>query len=177
MSDNSDRLTVQFLLDRMLISDQVFKYMKALDTRDFDLLASLLTSPFVMQAHQLGIDRELTPQDYIREGPERFLPGFDVTCHISTNHLITVQGNTAHVETKLYACHYIQDEQQSERRNIGGNRTPAVNLHCNKQMPWQGWLTREPGGGWKFHRIAMATYASEGDTSVFDLSLRRSGHN
>jgi len=168
--------TVQLLLDRALISDQVYKYMKGLDTRDFALVQSVLARPFRMQAMQLGIDRDLLPEEYTAAGPERFLPGFDSTVHISTNHLITVDGNSAHIETKLYACHYIQDEDAAERRDIGGNRTPAVHTHCNKQMPWEGWLTRQPDGGWLFHQIRMGTFASEGDTRAFDISLQRSGH-
>jgi len=167
---------VQYLLDRTLISDQVYRYMKGLDTRDFALVQSALARPFRMQAAQLGIDKELYPEDYTVMGPERFLPGFDVTVHMSTNHLVTIDGDAAHVETKLYACHYIQEEGVGERRNIGGNRTPAVHMHCNKQMPWEGWLTRQPDGGWLFHHIRMGTFASEGDVRAFDISLRRSGH-
>jgi hypothetical protein len=169
--------TAQTLIDRAMISDQVYRYMKGLDTRDFDLVMSVVTRPtFHMEARQLGLDRQMEPEEYVLEmGPKRFLPGFDVTVHISTNHLVTVDGDTAHVETKLYACHYIQEES-AERRNIGGNTTPSVNIHCNKQMPWEGWLTRQPDDGWLFHKIRMGTFASEGDTTAFDISLRRSGH-
>jgi hypothetical protein len=170
-------ITAQTLIDRAMISDQVYRYMKGLDTRDFDLVMSVLSRPFHMQANQLGIDREMMPEEYVTKlGPKKFLPGFDVTVHISTNHLITVDGDTAHVETKLYACHYIQEEDSGDRRNIGGNRTPGVNIHCNKQMPWEGWLTRQPDGGWLFHKVRMGTFASEGDTTAFDISLQRSGH-
>lgn len=170
------KMTVQTLLDRAMISDQVYLYMKGLDTRDFDLVMSVLTRPFHMEAGQLGIDRKLMPEEYVLElGPKKFLMGFDVTVHISTNHLITVDGDEAHIETKLYACHYIQEEE-SGRQNIGGNNTPDVDMHCNKQMPWEGWLTRQPDGGWLFHKIRMGTFSSEGDTRAFDISLKRSGH-
>lgn len=168
--------TVQDLLDRAMISDQVYRYMKGLDTRDFTLVMSTLQRPFHMQAGQLGVDRPLLPEEYVLLlGPAKFLPGFDVTVHISTNHLITLDGDDAHVETKLYACHYIQEEGV-DRRDIGGNHTPAVNIHCNKQMPWEGWLTRQPDGSWMFRKIRMGTFASEGDTRAFDISLKRSGH-
>jgi hypothetical protein len=168
---------VRLLLDRATISDQVLRYMKGLDTRDYALVQSVLTRPvFRMQATQLGLDREMTPEEYTEAGPERFLPGFDVTVHMSTNHLITVDGDTAYVETKLYACHYIQDEEATDRRDIGGNRTPSVNINCNKQMPWEGWLTRQADDSWLFHQVRMGTYASEGDTRAFDISLQRSGH-
>ena len=176
MSGTAPAITAQTLIDRAIISDQVYRYMKGLDTRDFDLVMSVLMRPFHMEARQLGVDRQLMPEEYVLElGPARFLPGFDVTVHISTNHLVTVDGDSAHVETKLYACHYIQ-EDGDERRNIGGNRTPSVNIHCNKQMPWEGWLTRQSDGNWLFHKIRMGTFASEGDTRAFDISLSRSGH-
>ena len=35
-------LTGQTLIDRAMISDQVYRYMKGLDTRDFDLVISVL---------------------------------------------------------------------------------------------------------------------------------------
>ena len=168
-------LSVQDLIDRAKISDQVYRYMKGLDTRDFDLVMSVLMRPFYMEAKQLGIDRALMPEDYVLSlGPKKFLTGFDVTVHISTNHLIEIEGDRGHVETKLYACHYIQESEA--RRNIGGNATPAVNMHCNKQMPWEGWLARQADGQWLFDRIKMGTFASEGDTRAFDISLERSGH-
>lgn len=169
--------TLQQLLDRAMISDQVHRYMKGLDTCDFPLVMSVLERPFHMQANQLGIDEPILPEDYaMRFGPGKFLPGFDVTVHMSTNHLITLDGDRAHVETKLYACHYVQEEQHDDRRNIGGNQTPSVHMHCNKQMPWDGWLRRQEDGSWLFSKIRMGTFASEGDTRAFDISLQRSGH-
>ena len=40
------QLTLQTLSDRALISDQLYRYAKGLDTRDWGLVASVLTDPF-----------------------------------------------------------------------------------------------------------------------------------
>ena len=55
-------LTLQTLSDRALISDQLYRYAKGLDTRDWDLVACVLTDPFQLQAEMLDID----PQENTR---------------------------------------------------------------------------------------------------------------
>ena len=86
------QLTLQNLSDRALISDQLYRYAKGLDTCDWDLVTSVLTDPFHLTAEMLDIDRTISPQEYIELAPGKFLPGFDGTAHLNTNQLITVDG-------------------------------------------------------------------------------------
>ena len=44
-----NQLSLQTLSDRALISDQLYRYAKGLDTRDWDLVASVFTDPFHLQ--------------------------------------------------------------------------------------------------------------------------------
>ena len=123
----TDQLSLQTLIDRATISDQVYRYTKGLDTRDWELVASVFTDPFHLVAEMLDVDRTVTPKEYLALGPQTFLPGFDATAHINTNQLITLDGDHAHIETKMYACHYINQERgRSSRRVIGAGRPHSL---------------------------------------------------
>ena len=163
------QLTIQNLSDRVLISDQLYRYAKGLDTCNWDLVASVLTDPFRLKAEMLDIDRRISPQEYIELAPGKFLPGFDGTAHLNTNQLITVDGDQAHIETRMYACHYINpsDNTQTDQLSV-----PA-SIHCNMQMFWEGRLTRQPDGNWLFHEIHMGVTASEGNLSAMETARSR----
>lgn len=163
------KLSLQTLSDRALISDQLYRYAKGLDTRDWDLVASVLTDPFHLQAEMLDIDYPLSPQEYIELAPKKFLPGFDATTHLNTNQLITIDGDQAHIETRMYACHYINQQDNTQTDQLSA---PA-GIHCNMQMPWEGWLTRQADDNWLFHKVHMGVAASEGDMSAMQTALSR----
>ena len=124
------QLTLQTLSDRALISDQLYRYAKGLDTRDWNLVTSVLTDPFHLHAEMLGIDRSLSPREYIEMAPGKFLPGFDATAHLNTNQLITVHGDQAQIETRMYACHYINPQDNTHTDDLSA---PA-SINCNMQM-------------------------------------------
>ena len=163
------RLSLQTLSDRALISDQLYRYTKGLDTRNWDLVASVLMDPFHLQADMLNIDDRLSPQEYIAMAPKKFLPGFDSTAHLNTNQLISVDGDKAHIETRMYACHYINPQDNTQTDQLSA----PSSTHCNMQMPWEGWLTRQPDGNWLFHKVHMGVAASEGDMSVMQTARSR----
>jgi len=163
-------ISLQTLSDRAVISDQLYRYAKGLDTRDWDLVVSVLTDPFHLHAEMLAIDSELSPQKYIELAPGQFLPGFDATAHLNTNQLITVEGDHAHIETRMYACHYINPTGTTQTGQLSA---PQASTHCNMQMPWEGWLTRQPDGCWLFHKVHMGVATSEGDLGAMATALSR----
>ena len=166
------QLTLQTLSDRALISEQLYRYAKGLDTRDWNLVTSVLTDPFHLHAEMLGIDRSLSPREYIEMAPGKFLPGFDATAHLNTNQLITVHGDQAQIETRMYACHYINPQDNTHTDDLSA---PA-SINCNMQMLWKGWLTRQPDGNWLFHKVHMGVAASEGDMSAMQTARSRIEH-
>ena len=163
------QLTLQTLSDRALISDQLYRYAKGLDTRDWNLVTSVLTDPFHLHAEMLGIDRSLSPREYIEMAPGKFLPGFDATAHLNTNQLITVHGDQAQIETRMYACHYINPQDNT----LTDHLSAPASTHCNMQMHWEGWLNRQPNGSWLFHKFYMGVVASEGDMSAMQTARSR----
>ena len=104
--------------------------------------------------------------------PGKFLPGFDATAHLNTNQLITVHGDQAQIETRMYACHYINPQDNTHTDDLSA---PA-SINCNMQMLWEGWLTRQPDGNWLFHKVHMGVAASEGDMSAMQTARSRIEH-
>ena len=166
----TDPLSLQTLIDRATISDQVYRYTKGLDTRDWELIASLFSNPFHLHAQMLDVDRMMSLWEYIELGPKKFLPGFDVTAHLNTNQLITVEGNLGYIETRMYACHYINPDETISADQLSA---PGAGIHCNMQMPWEAWLARQPDGDWLFHKIRMGVATSEGNSNAMETALSR----
>ena len=167
----TQQLSLQALSDRALISDQLFRYTKGLDSRDWDLVASVFSDPFHLQAEMLDIDQELSPREYIELAPAQFLPGFDATAHLNTNQLIELDGDQAYIETRMYACHYMNPGNNSQ---VGALSAPEASIHCNMQMPWEAWLTRQEDGRWLFHRVRMGVATSEGNLGIMEQARARS---
>jgi hypothetical protein len=117
----------------------------------------------------LDIDCTLSPQEYIELAPAKFLPGFDATTHLNTNQLITIDGHQAHIETRMYACHYINPQDNT----LTDHLSAPASTHCNMQMHWEGWLNRQPDGSWLFHKFYMGVIASEGDMSAMQTARSR----
>ncbi len=70
----------------------------------------------------------------------------------------------------MYACHYIKSTGQFPDPSSCLRRPVS---HCNMQMCWEGWLTRQPDGNWLFHRFHMGVAASEGDMSAMQTARSR----
>ena len=122
-------ISLQTLSDRAVISDQLYRYAKGLDTRDWDLVASVLTDPFHLHAEMLAIDSNCPRRSTLSWRPGKFLPGFDATAHLNTNQLITVEGDQAHIETRMYACHYINPTGHHPNRPVVRAR-PVLTAIC-----------------------------------------------
>ena len=69
----------------------------------------------------------------------------------------------------MYACHYINPQDNTHTDHLSA---PA-SIHCNMQMLWEGWLTRQPDGSWLFHKVYMGVAASEGDMNVMQTARSR----
>ena len=165
--------TLETLIDKDKINDVLHKYLDGLDTRNWEQITSLLTKPFRLQAVMLDIDRELQPEEYLAFGPQRFLPGFDFTAHLCSNTSITIDGDEAHLKTKLLACHHIKNDDTIRSDQL--STASSEEVYCNKHMPWEGWLTRQDNGRWLIRQIRMSVAAVEGDTAAFDIALARTG--
>jgi ketosteroid isomerase-like protein len=113
---------VQFLLDRAAISDALIAFARAIDTRDWEGYAGLFTEDGVLELPFREPDG--TPAghvgrsgmaDFVREGQHRFA----ATHHLSANHQIAVDGDTA-TTVSYCQCVHRHGNDASDVWELGG---------------------------------------------------------
>lgn len=133
---------VRELLDKQAITELVYNYSRAVDRRDFELLASLYTTDGVDDHAGLYSGDAAGFVDWLREA----LEGVDITTHHVHNLLLAIDGDRA--EGEVYVTAY--------------NRIP------NAQNDWDDFLQglryldryRREDGGWRFsHRTVVCDWA------------------
>jgi 3-phenylpropionate/cinnamic acid dioxygenase small subunit len=141
------------LADREMISDLVIAYALALDTRDWALLASILTD-------RVGIDYSSHAPELVFDLPAtewvamvtNGLSGFDVTQHLSTNHIITLDGGNAVCRSQMQARHVLTLADGT--------------YHCTLFGHYYSRCVRS-GDGWKIAHKTLVLTGHEGDQRVF----------
>jgi len=100
---------VQWLVDRVLISELLFSFARALDTKDVDAYVNNyakdgvleLPDPASTTGEVLIIPRNRM-SEFVRKG---IVTTYSATHHISANHQITIAGDTAMSHSYLQAVH------------------------------------------------------------------------
>ena len=107
---------VQWLADRAEISDVLFRYFSSTDLRDWNRWGDCLTEDVEID---LGFGQRTGREDVIR-WVEAALVDVDATHHMSSNHEITIDGDTATVRSDLLTTHVVVHEGIEERLTAGG---------------------------------------------------------
>lgn len=147
----------QLLWDRMEISDAVIRYATSMDTKDWALYRSCFTD-----------DVELDMRSFDPETPTS-LPFDDWvnwlsvavrnlrTQHISSNHVITINGDAATCVSYMQATHYFPNDCGDNSFTVGGYYTND--------------LVRT-AGGWKIRKCKLTVTWSEGNRHVLALAAQ-----
>jgi hypothetical protein len=100
---------VQWLMDRALISELLFSFAHALDTKDVEGYVSNFAEGGVLElpdptssAGEVLIIPRNRLADFVRKG---IVSAYSATHHISANHQITITGNIAMSRSYLQAVH------------------------------------------------------------------------
>ncbi len=155
----SKELTIETLLDRAAISDVVLRYATAVDTRDWPLYQSIFTPQLTVDFSSWSGDPEVTiPVSEWVELVRKTLSGFDATQHLSSNHVISVSGDSASCVSYMVARHYLVENGERFMHSIGGYYTNQ--------------LIRE-ADGWKIRHCALKVTWEMGDRHLFDIAAGR----
>jgi hypothetical protein len=107
--DNSLSEKVQWLVDRALISELLFSFAQALDTKDVDAYVNGYTKDGVLElpdpsstTGEVLIVPRNRMAEFVRKG---IAASYSATHHISTNHQITITGDIAMSRSYLQAVH------------------------------------------------------------------------
>ena len=140
--------TVRWLADRAAITDVITAFAVGLDTRDWDLVRSCFTDPVeVDYPDSAGV--MTTSLDDVLASSKGFFGRLDATQHISANHQIAIDGDSARCVSTLTAQHYLASAgDQPVQRQIGY----YVNFLVRTDDGWrirrteqhQGWTEGNP---------------------------------
>ncbi len=147
---NVDR-EVSNLIDRVAISDVVFRFARAFDMHDWALLRSCLTTeieidysdfrgepPTVVRADDYVANRERTLSDV-------------KTLHLSTNHLITIEGDHAVCISNAVIYRFLPDQPTDNTYDTYGYYTHELT---------------KTSEGWKISRVKQSVFWNNGNPAV-----------
>jgi ketosteroid isomerase-like protein len=134
MSSTDD--LVRELYDRAMISELLLRFARALDERDWEGYAALYAEDGVLQL-PWGPPR---PKAILRDDTEANLGRFPATQHISANHQISIDGDSATSRSYLQAVHVIDRDGEGRLWTVGG---------------WYDCAYRRTPDGWRFTRVAI----------------------
>jgi hypothetical protein len=150
---------LQRLIDRQAIVDTTLRYGLAVDTRDWDLFESLFTNQIEVDVSFLGPGgyRPFVAHDWAVSVREN-VSGYQSTQHIITNHLVSIDGDSATCRAYLQARHYLPNDAGDPFRDIGG---------------WYDWDLVRTGEGWLVRRYKLTLAWSAGNAALRDIARAR----
>jgi 3-phenylpropionate/cinnamic acid dioxygenase small subunit len=140
MSEGMDD-KIQWLVDRALISDLLFSFARALDTRDVDTYINNFTEDGVLELQDPKSDKGemlVIPRAGMPAQLGRTFEMYRATHHISSNHQITINGDTAASRSYFQAVHI--RETPFDHWDAGG---------------WYDCEYRRTEDGWKFTHVKL----------------------
>lgn len=140
--DNSLFEKVQWLTDRALISDLLYSFARALDTRDIETYVNNYTEDGLLElpdptsaaGETISIPRSRM-KEFVTNG---LFKGYSATHHISANHQIEITGYTATSRSYLQAVH------------VG--KTPLDHWDAGG---WYDCIYARTSYGWKFKHVKL----------------------
>lgn len=139
---------LKWLVDRAAISDLLVDFARALDDKDW-----------AGYADNYAEDGELAIMPTVahkgRAGMAEFvagsLGGFAGTHHLSTNHAITLDGDTATTRSYLIAAHVLDADEPGRHADVAG---------------WYRCRVRRTSEGWRFTHVMLETRYASGEPLV-----------
>ena len=135
---------VQWLVDRAQISDVLHAFARALDTRDWQAYLDTYAEDGVLELPWATVTRA-----QIAASVPGDLGRFHATHHISSNHQIEIDGDTARSRSYLLAMHVVDPQDQASQWLAAG---------------WYDNEYRRTPAGWKLTRVRI--------TQVWEIGQR-----
>lgn len=154
-----DPAQLQLLLDRTAISDTVIRYATGIDMRDWAAYRSCFTDDVEIDftSWNGGEPSTMAANDWVAL-VRATLSGFASTQHISTNHVIAIDGNHATCVSYMQAQHYLPNAQGDSAFTLGG-------YYTNRLL--------RTAGGWKICGCRLTVTWSTGNRHVFEIAAQR----
>ena len=150
---------VQLLLDREDISQVLYRYATAIDTRDWDLLATCFTKDLEADFRAFGGREIVKRRDFWLEAIKSTIAGLDATQHLTANHVHTVDGDSGTLVAYLQALHRLDTARSDPEYTVGGYYT------CD--------MLRGEDGQWRMRRYSLSVTWHRGNRDILRQAQRR----
>jgi hypothetical protein len=100
------RRRIDYLYDRAHISDTINRFFHALDEKDWDAVPPLLANEFLLAAATVAGEPERLPIPEFMQSLIARNGGFAGTTHLNPDHIIDVDGDSAHVKAHMLCPHW-----------------------------------------------------------------------
>ena len=127
----------QLLLDRADISSVLYRYAKAIDTKDWVLLATCFTEDLEADFRSFAGREVSRGRDRWVEAIRTSIQGMDATQHLTSNHVHDIRGDEATLSAYIQAVHRLQNERGDSEYTIGGY------YDCEMVRTPEGWRIRK----------------------------------
>ena len=154
---------LQRLVDESAIRDLVIAFSNALDARDEAGFRASFADEVDLAIPPLGGDEValsgmISGDDYAH-GVLALLSGFAATQHVSTNHLVQVDGDAATCVCYTHATHYLPDEGVHPWLTLGARYDIVAR--------------RFAGKGWRIVKFDWTQQWSEGNAGLWEIATAR----
>jgi hypothetical protein len=145
---------VRLLVDRAAISDLLFSYSRCVDTKNWGAFVANFTEDAVLEYPWEGEWRRHEGRAGLAEKLDRSFARYHATQHISTNHQISVDHDTATSTSYLWSAHIRSADDQEDHWDVGGW------YHCR--------YVRTPDG-WRYtHLVLEAVWQTSGVADILE---------
>jgi 3-phenylpropionate/cinnamic acid dioxygenase small subunit len=149
-------IELERIADTQDVTDVLYRYATALDTRDWALLAQVFAPEAV---YTIGAHGDFTGPEAIGAKIASLIGGYESTRHMITNPVIEVDGDAARASCYLHGQHYMPDQR------TGGN-TYGIGGTYRDEL-------RRTAAGWRITRRVLEVAWREGNAAISAEAQRR----
>lgn len=147
------------IIDRQAISDTVLRYATGIDMRDWEAYRSCFTDEVEIDfSSWSGGEPQVMRADDWTAAVCAGLSGFQATQHISSNHVIDVDGDEATCVSYMQAQHYLPNDEGDNTLTLGGYYTNTLVRIAS---------------GWRIRRCQLTVTWTTGNKHIFVLARER----
>ena len=152
----SSSLEATALENKLAVTETINKFGLSIDLRDWDTFRGLFTDPVGFDYSSIGekAGDALHPDDVVGTA-SKDLGNFQATQHVITNHVIDLDGESAHCRAHVRAVHFLPNDQGEATFEMGGHYEAKLIQEAGQ------WKINE----WKFHFLW-----STGNEELFDIA-------
>jgi hypothetical protein len=145
---------VQWLVDRTEISDLLLAYARCVDTKQWDTFVGLFTPDAVLEYPWEGEWSKHVGHEDLAAKLDHSFSRYWATQHMSSNHQIAIDGDTASTTSYLHSAHMRDPEDQQDHWDVGG---------------WYRCDLRRTPEGWRFtHLVLDVVWQTSGVADILE---------